>query len=314
MGTGFEYLQSMLNIFYSDRFLEHDTGFGHPEKPERIKAIVDGLTQSPLQKSLNWIEPRRATVEELKLVHTQSHILNVRNTAEKGGFSMDPDTPVSPESYDIALQSSGAWLDGIDQILDNQASSFVVARPPGHHAERDNAIGFCLFNNCAVAANYATQVRGVERVAVLDWDVHHGNGTQHILEAEKNMAYCSLHQWPYYPGTGASHETGEYNNVLNIPLSIGSGREAYFQAFDKQVLPFLKEWAPELLIISAGFDASLNDPLGGMQLEPEHFAEFTRSCLEISPQLLVGLEGGYDLNDLADCSKAVAEVLIQHES
>ena len=227
---------------------------------------------------------------------------------------MDPDTPVSPESYDIALLSSGAWLDGVDQVLDHQQSSFILARPPGHHAERDNAMGFCLFNNCAVAANYAIHIKGVERIAVLDWDVHHGNGTQHILEAEQSMAYCSLHQWPYYPGTGAEHEKGDFDNVLNIPLSIGSGKDEYYGAFDKQILPFLKNWKAELLIISAGFDASQNDPLGGMMLLPEHFAEFTRYCLEISPHLLIGLEGGYDLKDLADCSRAVSEVLIEHES
>ncbi len=304
----------MVNIIYTDRFLQHDTGFGHPERPERLEAIVRGLKQDGIAEKVSWLDPRRATVEELSLVHPQSHILNVRNTAERGGFSMDPDTPVSPESYDIALQSSGAWLDGIDHIIDHNSSSFVVARPPGHHAERDNAMGFCLFNNCAVAATYATQVKGLERVAVLDWDVHHGNGTQHILGTDKHMAYCSLHQWPYYPGTGAEYEKGDFNNVLNIPLAAGSGKDEYFEAFDKQVMPFLKAWKPELLIISAGFDASMNDPLGGMRLEPQHFAEFTRYCFEHVPHLLVGLEGGYDLSDLADCSRAVVDVLIQHES
>ncbi len=226
---------------------------------------------------------------------------------------MDADTPVSPESYDIALRSTGAWLDGVDRIIQHKESSFILSRPPGHHAEADQAMGFCLFNNCAIAANYAIQVKGIQRVAVLDWDVHHGNGTQHILELDPNMAYCSLHQWPYYPGTGAEYETGDHQNVLNIPLTMGSGKNEYYSAFDKKVLPFLKSWEPELLIISAGFDASQNDPLGGMQLLPEHFAEFTRYCLELTPHLLVGLEGGYDLNDLAACSRAVAEVLIEHE-
>ncbi len=309
----FEYLGSMINIFSSERFLHHDTGYGHPERPERLSACIDGMKKSAHTDQMNWIEPRRATVEELKLAHTPAHIMNVRNTAERGGFSLDADTTVSPESYDIALQSSGAWLDGIDRLTDAQESSFVLSRPPGHHAERDHAMGFCLFNNVAVAANYALQVKGLERVAVLDWDVHHGNGTQHILESDPNLAYCSLHQWPYYPGTGAEHETGDFENVLNVPLSMGSGREAYFSAFDSKVMPFLKSWQPDLLIISAGFDASQNDPLGGMNLLPEHFAEFTRQCLDFKPHLLVGLEGGYDLGDLADCSREVAEVLIDHE-
>ncbi len=304
---------AMINIFTSQRFLQHDTGFGHPERPERLSACTRGIRESKFLDQIEWIEPRRADVEELKLVHTPAHILNVRNTAERGGFSLDPDTMVSPESYDIALQSTGAWLDGIDRIVDHQESSFVISRPPGHHAERDNAMGFCLFNNCAIAANYAMTVKGVSRVAVLDWDVHHGNGTQHILESDPNQAYCSLHQWPYYPGTGAEHEKGDFNNILNIPLAIGSGKYEYFNAFDEKVLPFLRAWEPELLIISAGFDASQNDPLGGMRLLPEHFAEFTRYCLDLTPHLLVGLEGGYNLKDLADCSRAVAEALIEHE-
>ncbi|MCF6237939.1 MAG: histone deacetylase [Candidatus Marinimicrobia bacterium] len=303
----------MINIIYTHRFLQHDTGFGHPERPERLKACVDGIKKSPHQDQLRWIEPRSASPVELKLVHSSAHVLNVRNTAERGGYSMDADTPVSPESYDIALRSTGAWLDGVDRIIQHKESSFILSRPPGHHAEADQAMGFCLFNNCAIAANYAIQVKGIQRVAVLDWDVHHGNGTQHILELDPNMAYCSLHQWPYYPGTGAEYETGDHQNVLNIPLTMGSGKNEYYSAFDKKVLPFLKSWEPELLIISAGFDASQNDPLGGMQLLPEHFAEFTRYCLELTPHLLVGLEGGYDLNDLAACSRAVAEVLIEHE-
>lgn len=304
----------MVNILYSDRFTLHDTGFGHPERPERINACVKGLQSSKYADQFKWLEPRRAKVDELRLVHSHAHILNVRNTAERGGFSLDPDTIVSPESYDIALQSAGAWLDGIDRIIDHQESSFIVARPPGHHAERDHSMGFCLFSNCAIAATYATQIKGVSRVAVLDWDVHHGNGTQHILQSDPQMAYCSLHQWPFFPGTGADHEKGDYNNVLNIPLSAGSGKNEYFPAFDNKVLPFLKAFEPELLIISAGFDASLNDPLGGMRLIPEHFAEFTRYCLDLTPHLLLGLEGGYDLKDLGDCSRAVADVLIEHEN
>lgn len=307
-------LDAMINVFYSERFLLHDTGYGHPERPERLNACTEGVRRINQADQINWIEPRRAQVEELKLVHPVSHIDQVRLTCERGGFSLDPDTTVSPESYDIALQSSGAWLDGVDRIVDAGESSFIIARPPGHHAERDNAMGFCLFSNCAIAATYAAEVKGLKKIAVLDWDVHHGNGTQHILETDPRMAYCSTHQWPFYPGTGGEHETGEYNNVCNIPLGMGSGKDQYYKAFDNKVLPFLKAWEPELLIISAGFDASLNDPLGGMQLLPEHFAEFARYCLEITPHLLVGLEGGYDLGDLADCSQAVAETLIEHES
>lgn len=311
---GIEYLGAMVNIYYSERFLQHDTGFGHPERPERLNACVKGIQSSNQTDKLKWLEPRHANMDELRLVHTAGHIQNVRKTAEQGGFGLDSDTMVSPASYDIALQSSGAWLEGVDSVLKAKKSSFIIARPPGHHAERDQGMGFCLFNNCAIAANYARVVRGVDRVAVLDWDVHHGNGTQHILESDPKMAYCSLHQWPFYPGTGADHETGDFSNVLNIPLPTGSGKDQYFQAFDNKVIPFLRDWEPELMIVSAGFDASQNDPLGGMNLLPEHFAEFTRYCLDIAPQLLVGLEGGYNLDDLADCSRAVVEVLSGRQS
>jgi len=304
----------MINIITSDRFLLHDTGYGHPERPERLSACIKGIQKIEIQDTFNWLEPRRATMDELQLVHPKSHVVNVQNTVERGGFSLDPDTIVSSESYDVALQSAGAWLDGIDRILDNKESSMVLSRPPGHHAEADRAMGFCLFSNGAIAANYAKYVRGVDKVAVLDWDVHHGNGTQHNLERDPNMAYISLHQWPFFPGTGAAHEKGDHRNVVNVPLAAGSGKDEYFKVFDKQVLPFLKVWEPELLIISAGFDASLNDPIGSMRLSAEHFAEFTRYCLDISPQLLIGLEGGYDLADLSNCTQAVAEVLIESDT
>lgn len=299
----------MIDIFYSERFLHHDTGWGHPERPERVEAIVDRLKDASFDDILQWKQPRKASREELSWVHSGEHITNVERTVLTGGFSLDPDTMVSPESFEIALESAGAWLDAVDTVMDQQRSSFVVSRPPGHHAEYDHAAGFCLFSNCALAAHYAMKTKQVDRVAVLDWDVHHGNGTQHILESSKRSAYCSLHQWPFYPGTGAAHETGDYNNVLNIPLAAGSGRSEYLRAFEDKVLPFLRSWEPELLLVSAGFDASINDPLGGMNLSTEEFAEFTRACLDINPAIVFGLEGGYHLGDLADCVATVLETV-----
>ncbi len=301
-----EYIHVMIDIYYSDRFLQHDTGYGHPERAERLEAIVSRLKDGSFPDVLHWKEPRRARREELSLIHTANHIDTVERTAIMGGFSLDPDTMVSPESFDVALQSAGAWLEGVDTVLDERRSAFVLSRPPGHHAERDHAAGFCLFSNCALAATYALEEKGVDRVAVLDWDVHHGNGTQHILETDRRAAYCSLHQWPYYPGTGAAHEKGNYSNVLNIPMEAGSGRSEYLQAFENEVIPFLRAFEPELLLISAGFDASVNDPLAGMNLTPEEFSEFTLACLDLNPRLMLGLEGGYHLQDLADC---VARVL-----
>lgn len=299
----------MIDIFYSDRFLLHDTGFGHPESPERLKAIVDRLREVPYANHLSWHEPDRIPVELLGQVHSTSYIEEVSRTAQMGGFSLDPDTYISLESYDVALQSAGAWTAAVDSVLDNKRSAFVLSRPPGHHAERNHSAGFCLFANCALAATYALEERKVSRIAILDWDVHHGNGTQHILETERRASYASLHQWPFFPGTGASHETGDYHNVLNIPLPAGSGRSVYMKHFEDEILPFLRAQEPELLLVSAGFDASLKDPIGSMNLTSKEFAQFTEMILDLRTEVLFGLEGGYHLQDLAECVDAVLETV-----
>ncbi len=197
----------------------------------------------------------------------------------------------------------------MDEVL-RGSSVLVLARPPGHHAEADRAMGFCLFSNAALAAVYALKQDGVNRVAIFDWDVHHGNGTQHIVEPNPNIAYVSIHQFPFYPGTGSQMEKGEYDNVLNIPIPSGYSSIQYRQKFDEEVLTFLQDFHPDLLIISAGFDAHINDPLAGINLAAEDYAYMTNCCRGIQSNLLLGLEGGYDLIALGESCVAVGEELI----
>ena len=251
-------------------------------------------------KQLNWREPRSATVSELEWVHSKEHIDHVKQVCESGGGYLDPDTPVCPESYNIALKSAGAWMDGVDEVLKGN-SAIVLSRPPGHHAEADRAMGFCLFSNAALSATYALKQNDINKVAIFDWDVHHGNGSQHIVQSNLDIVYVSIHQFPFYPGTGSQLEKGDYDNVLNIPVPSGYGSTEYSPIFDEQVFPFIQNFCPDILIISAGFDAHRNDPLAGINLVAEDFAYMTKRCLEIQPNLLLGLEGGYDLEALEDC-------------
>jgi len=207
----------------------------------------------------------------------------------------------------VALLAVSAWLDGVERVLATGEPAFVLARPPGHHAEKDCGMGFCLFSNGAIAAFEALQQPGIERVAILDWDVHHGNGTQHLVENNPNVAYCSLHQFPSYPGTGRSSDRGAHNNVLNIPMSAGSTIDHYQPAFEKQVMPFLRNFQPDLLIVSAGYDANAADPLAAINLQPEDFGTLTDYCLQITRRILFGLEGGYDLDALSQSVIATIE-------
>jgi acetoin utilization deacetylase AcuC-like enzyme len=249
------------------------------------------------------IQPRRASQAELEAVHTREHIERIRAACERGGGALDGgDTFASPASYDVALLAAGAVVSAIDAVVSGKAASaFCAVRPPGHHAERDEPMGFCLFNNVAVGARYARQRHGIERVAILDWDVHHGNGTQHIFEEDPTVLYASLHQYPLYPGTGAASErgTGEgEGTTLNIPLPAGTDEKRYLEEFESSLLPALRAFAPGLLLISAGFDAHRDDPLANMLLTEESYAEFTRLVAPVAPIVSV-LEGGYNLQALA---------------
>jgi acetoin utilization deacetylase AcuC-like enzyme len=301
----------MFPVIYADDFLEHQTGGFHPERPERLKAIVDALKKAPWASSLEWLVPTpvesRDVMPAIARIHSVRHIHEVEALAMKGGGALDMDTPVSPYSYEVALLAVSGWLDGIERVLATGEPAFVLARPPGHHAESDRGMGFCLFSNAAIAAAEALQKPEIERVAILDWDVHHGNGTQHIVESNPNIAYCSLHQFPCYPGTGRSSDRGGHNNVLNIPMSAGSTIADYKPAFEQQVMPFLRNFQPDLLIVSAGYDANAADPLAGINLNPEDFGDFTDYCLQLTRRILFGLEGGYDLNALGQSVAATIE-------
>lgn len=299
----------MIPVIYDDRLLAHITGRQHPERPDRLKAIVNALRSSTLSESIDWISPRPATLDELLWIHTHAHIDKVRTMAESGGGYLDEDTPVCSESYAIALLSAGAWLKGVDETLNRKQNAIVISRPPGHHAESDRAMGFCLFSNAALAAHYAVRQKGISRVAVFDWDVHHGNGTQHILEKDNRFYYCSMHQAPHYPGTGGIHEKGEFDNVLNIPLPAGSNGEDYLIRFREDVVPFIKRANPQLLIISAGFDAARSDPLSSMDLEPEDFADLLQNCDQFDVPIVIGLEGGYDCDTLGKSMILLAKII-----
>ena len=260
----------MLSVIYSEEFLQHDTGRFHPERPERLTAIVNALKAVPWVDKLDWQLPTpvetRDVMPILQKLHTQDHIDRVRRIAESGGGSLDLDTPVSPRSYDIALLAISAWLDGVDKVIATDNPAFVLARPPGHHATRNRGMGFCLFSNGAIAAHYALEKPGINRVAILDWDVHHGNGTEALVENNPQIIYCSLHQSPCYPGTGQESDRGMYDNVLNLPMSAGSTLAEYQGAFENQVVPFLTNFRPDLLIVSAGYDANHDDPLAGSMM------------------------------------------------
>lgn len=304
----------MFPVIYSDEFLLHETGYFHPERPERLTAIKDALLTAPWADRLTWQKPtsveHRSVLAEVEYVHSSRYIDGVRQIANRGGGYLDADTPVSPRSYEVALLAVSAWLDGVDQVLSTGEPAFVLARPPGHHAVSDRGMGFCLFSNAAIAAAYALRQPNVNRVAILDWDVHHGNGTQAIVETDPNIAYCSLHESPQYPGTGAASEQGFHKNVLNVPMKSGSTIVAYQLAFEQQIIPFLTNFQPDLLIISAGYDATAADPLAGISLQPQDYGVFTTYCLHITHRILFGLEGGYDLNALAQSVLATISACI----
>ncbi|MGH2414239.1 MAG: histone deacetylase family protein [Brasilonema sp.] len=301
----------MLPVIYSDEFLDHKTGSFHPEKPERLTAIATALKDAAFAQHIEWRLPappeKRSIISVLEQAHTRRYIKKVKEIALSGGGYLDGDTPVSGRSYDVALLAVSAWLDGVDAVLTTGKPAFVLARPPGHHAESDAGMGFCLFSNAAIAALFALQQSGINRVAILDWDVHHGNGTQEIVEKYPQIAYCSLHQYPCYPGTGHHTEKGSHHNVLNLPFPPGSDIEIYKPVFDKKVVPFLSNFQPDLLIVSAGYDANADDPLASINLQPQDYGLFTDYCLGITRKILFGLEGGYDFDTLSKSVVATIE-------
>jgi len=294
----------MISVIYSPEFLEHDTGYGHPEKAKRLTAIAQALKAVSWHSQIEWRLPTPVkdsqALSYIRQVHTPEHIQRIAQVAADGGGHLDGDTPISARSYEVALLAVSAWLDGVDRVLQQQPT-FVMARPPGHHATQDRAMGFCLFSNAAIAAHYALSKPNIERVGILDWDVHHGNGTEAIAKENPHISYCSLHQHPCYPYTGMNEGIGgKHHNLLNLPLKAGSAIADYQQLFKREVVPFFTANPPDLLIVSAGYDANATDPLAGINLQPADYQILTKSILNITKYPLFGLEGGYHLAALAD--------------
>lgn len=300
----------MLPIYYSDIFLDHQTGALHPERPARLEAITLALRGSAFADRLDWRQPQAASSGVIERVHPPQYIQGIQQFAAQGGGHIDGDTVVSLKSYQAACLAVGGWLDGIQAVLQDRAPALVLCRPPGHHAEPQRGMGFCLFSNAAIAALWALDQPGIERVAIFDWDVHHGNGTQAVVEQHPQLAYLSIHQSPLYPGSGEAMETGAHDNIRNIPLKAGSDWSVYGAVMESQVIPFLRQVQPDLLLVSAGFDCAQGDPLANMGLVPEDFGRMAQMCLQLTPRTLFGLEGGYDLDNLAQSWIHVAQTCL----
>ena len=278
----------------------HDTGWGHPEHVGRLRAIPRALReQADLFQRLQHVESRHASEDELALAHDRGYIRMVKALADAGGGRLDPDTVASEGSWDAATAAAGAVLDGVDfAFTGGPIRSFCAVRPPGHHALANRAMGFCLFGTVAIGAHYARRQHNAERVLIVDWDVHHGNGTQALVENEREIHFVSMHQWPWYPGTGAAEDRGTHHNVWNVPMRANLPPEQYVDAIRRAIDAATNGFTPDLVLISAGFDSLAGDPLGAFTLEYEHFEELTRYLVDRAEswcggRVVSSLEGGY---------------------
>ncbi len=306
-------------IFRDSLFLDHDPGFDHPESPQRLKVINEVLDKKEVKDCFVYPEFDSATHKLISLIHDKDLINRVAETAGKIFDALDPDTKTSPDSYAAAILAVGAIVKGVDLLLAGDIDNgFAFLRPPGHHAEKDRSMGFCLFNNVAIAAQYAISHCGLKRVMIVDWDLHHGNGTQHSFDESDKVLYVSTHQFPFYPGTGALTETGKGKGdgyTVNIPLPGYQGDVDYATIFDDIIVPVGREYKPELILVSCGFDIYKDDPLGAMEVTAAGFAYLTRSMIQLAEEvcggkLLVTLEGGYNLDGQRDGALAVLSELL----
>jgi acetoin utilization deacetylase AcuC-like enzyme len=300
----------------SDTYQNHNTGEGHPEKIDRVTAVIDNFKKID-NKELIWKKPTKFDQSFLINTHSSEYIDLVSKSFPENGLAfLDGDTVVSPGSKEATKDAVGSIITAIDGVQQKEfKNAFCAVRPPGHHAEKDKAMGFCIYNNVAVGANYLIEKYKYNKVAIIDFDVHHGNGTQDIFYNNEKVLYISTHQYPYYPGSGSEKETGKFNNILNIPLEAGTTAEQFLNAYEN-VLKKLKEFKPEFLLFSAGFDAHIDDPLAQLRLSSEDFYHLTKRTLEISKSMCNGnvvsiLEGGYDLRALQDSTKRHVDALIE---
>jgi len=302
---------------YDPIYLKHDTG-QHVENAQRLVAVMTCLEESGLKQQLEYIKPRAATAEEIALVHSPELIAQIQVMAKKGGGWLDSDTVMSADSYQAALYAAGGLLRAAEVVLDGGGSVFALVRPPGHHATSTQAMGFCLFNNVAIAARYALSKYKLERIAIIDFDVHHGNGTQDIFYDEPRVLYISAHEWPLYPGTGSMEETGSGDGegtTINIPLPAGSSDTEYLEAFDQVIVPAVRRFAPQLVLVSAGYDPHWSERLAMMEVSVTGFARMTEIIKGLADELCDGrlifaLEGGYPLDALAASVRATFDVLL----
>ena len=292
-------------IITTDTCLNHDTGHGHPERPDRVKTIIDHFKKTN-PKNLIWKKPKKFDLKYMEYAHDKNYLNSVKDSFPKQGLNfLDGDTIVSPGSKDATIDAVGSILTAIDGVMEKDfKNAFCAVRPPGHHAEKQKAMGFCVYNNIAVGAYYLLEKYGLKKVAIIDFDVHHGNGTQDIFYNNEKVLYISSHQYPYYPGSGAANERGKKDNVLNVPLNAGTQSHEFLNAYES-IFKKLKEFKPEFILLSAGFDAHKDDPLAQINLESKDYYTLTKRILDSAKKLCAGrvvsiLEGGYDLNALKE--------------
>jgi acetoin utilization deacetylase AcuC-like enzyme len=296
------------------RYMRHKTGGFHPESPQRLEAVYDMLESSHMSGKFIEIESRYASEDEIGMIHSQSYIERVASTSGKKRTFLDPDTETSPESFDIAKLAVGGLLNAVDSVVEGHVNNaFAFIRPPGHHAEKSRAAGFCIFNNVAVGALHAIKKYNMKKILIVDWDLHHGNGTQHSFYDDPRVLYFSTHQYPFYPGSGSVNEIGHgagLGYTINVPLRRGPGDAEFLRIFKRVLEPVALEYKPDMVMLSAGFDIYFKDPLGGMKVTPAGFRDMIRVLLNIADacchgRFVVTLEGGYNIQGLRDSVKSV---------
>jgi len=301
-------------IITSDTSINHETGLGHPENPDRVTAVIEKLKKN---KNLIWKKNKKFDRKILDFTHTPEYVEQVENSFPKKGLTfLDADTIISPGSKEATYDAVGSIISAIDGVEKKEfKNAFCAVRPPGHHSEKEKSMGFCIYNNVAVGANYLIKKYSYKKIAIIDFDVHHGNGTQDIFYNNKKVLYISTHQYPYYPGSGSDKEKGIYNNIFNIPLPAGTTSQEYLNAYE-HVLKKIKDFKPEFILFSAGFDAHKDDPLAQLQLSSKDYYELTKRTLEYAKdncnsKVVSILEGGYDLNALAESTNEHVNALLK---